>query len=139
MPSDEHYILDICDDLLGEKGERQKCFDFLLGLPSLKTSRCAKLPVDAYYRSKALVIEYHETQHTNSVAFWNKVTACGLTRDEQRQRYDKIRATDLPKNGYTLVVIDYKQFDTKNNGRLKRTDKDRDKVRQLLEAHGLLP
>jgi hypothetical protein len=45
---DEHYILEICDELLGEKGERQKRFDFLRGFPSLTTGRRAPLPVDAF-------------------------------------------------------------------------------------------
>ncbi len=59
--SDEHYSLDICDDLLDEKSERQKRFDFLRRLPSRKNGRCTMLSVDAYYPSKALTIEYHET------------------------------------------------------------------------------
>jgi hypothetical protein len=80
------------------------------------------------------VIEYHELQHTNSVEFWNKVTACGLTRDQQRRRYDRIRAKALPKNGIKLVVIDYKRLDTDSKGRLRRTDKDRDIVRDLLRT-----
>jgi hypothetical protein len=132
VSKDEHYILDICDELLCEKGERQKRFDFLRGLPSLKTGRRAMLPVDAYYPGRALVIEYHELQHTNSVKFWNKLTACGLTRDHQRRRYDRIRGNALPKNGIKLVVIDCKRLDTDSRGRLQRTAKDRDILRDLL-------
>jgi len=26
--SDEHYIIDLCDEVLGEKASRQYCFDF---------------------------------------------------------------------------------------------------------------
>src|SRR5262245_59731614 len=99
MASDETYILDICDHALGEKSKRQHRFDFLLGLPSLKTGKRSKLPVDAYYPNRSLVIEYHESQHTKSVAFWNRMTACGLSRDEQRKRYDEFRGTLLPRNG----------------------------------------
>jgi hypothetical protein len=129
---DEAYILDICDELLGERGERQKRFDFLRGLPSLTTRRCSMLPVDAYYPGKALVIEYHELEHTRSVKLWNKMTACGLTRDQQRRRYDRRRAKVLPKNGIRLVVIDYKSLDPDRRGRVPRAAKTRNSVRDLL-------
>ena len=29
--SDEHYIINLCDDVLGEKASRQHSFDFLRG------------------------------------------------------------------------------------------------------------
>jgi hypothetical protein len=35
-----------------------------------------------------------------------KMTACHLTGNEQRQRYDDVRATVLAERGMTLVVID---------------------------------
>jgi hypothetical protein len=34
------------------------------------------------------------------------MTACRLTGNEQRQRYDDVRATVLAERGMTLVVID---------------------------------
>ena len=130
MSKDEDYILDICDKVLRRESVRQKRFDFLRGLPSRKTGRCAMLPVDAYYPAKELVIEYHEKQHTKSG--WNRPTACGLNRDEQRRRYDEIRKKTLPKKGIKLVVIDYMEFETNAKGRLKRTKSDRATVRRLL-------
>ena len=96
MASDEKYIIDLCDRVLGEAAKRQHKFDFLVGLPSQKSGKRRRLPVDAYYPGKHLVIEYHEYQHTNSVPLWNRITTCGLTRDAQRRRYDGFRRKLLP-------------------------------------------
>src|SRR5262249_21881770 len=119
MASDEKYIIDLCDRILGETAKRQYRFHFLLGFKSQKTGKRYRLPVDAYYPKKRLVIEYHEYQHTNPVALWNRITACGLTRDEQRRRYDRLRRRRLPKNGIELVIFDFKEFPIRSR-RLRR-------------------
>jgi hypothetical protein len=49
--SDEHYVLDLCDDVLKMKGLRQHRFDFLFGDSS------TKLPVDICYSNLNLVTE----------------------------------------------------------------------------------
>jgi len=49
--SDEHYVIDLCDELLGVPAERQYRFDFLRGDTGVS------LPVDAYYPDLNLVIE----------------------------------------------------------------------------------
>ena len=54
--SDEHYVLDLCDEILGLKASRQQTFDFLRG--DGKPGK--KLPVDAYYPNLKLVVEYKE-------------------------------------------------------------------------------
>ena len=87
--SDEHYIIDLCDDVLDAKASRQHKFDFLRGDPNRRDPLGDKLPVDAYYESLNLVIEYYERQHTESVQHFNKKsTVSGVTRDEQRRIYD---------------------------------------------------
>lgn len=49
MPaSDEKYIIDLCDEVLGEQAKRQHTFDFLRGDPNSAGKR-RKLPVDAFY------------------------------------------------------------------------------------------
>ena len=63
---DEDYVIDLCDEVLGLKASRQHRFDFLTG-----DTGC-KLPVDAYYEEKKLVVEYHEKQHTEDVPFFNR-------------------------------------------------------------------
>ena len=116
--SDEHYVIDLCDEVLGLKASRQHSFDFLKG----DTGR--RLPVDAYYEEIGLVVEYCESQHSESTPFFDrKMTVSGVTRGEQRRIYDKRRADILPKYGLRLVVIDYKDFGTTK--KLKR-DKSAD-------------
>lgn len=105
--SDESYVIDLCDEILKMKASRQHKFDFLVG----DTGR--KLPVDAYYESLNLVIEYHERQHTEAVSlFDNKPTVSGVSRGEQRKIYDQRRAEILPKHGIKLVIISYRDFGT---------------------------
>ena len=106
--SDEVYVIDLCDEVLGRKSERQKRFDFLKG----DTGRA--LPVDAYYKDLNLVIEYYERQHTEEVKFFDKKqTVSGVTRGEQRKIYDERRKIELPKHGISLVVISYTDFGNK--------------------------
>lgn len=120
---DEHYILDICDEVLKAQSNRQARFDFLLG----DTGR--KLPVDAYYPELGLVIEYKEKQHFESVAFFDKrITASGCSRRQQRLRYDQRRRDILPKNALCLIELSYFDFEHGSNKRLKRNRQDDLKV-----------
>ena len=135
LASDEAYILSICDKLLGCPSLRQQRFDFLVGRPSLKTGRAQRLPVDAFYPSKDLVVEYHERQHTGPVPFFDRrVTACGLTRDEQRRVYDQLRRELIPQHGLNLIVIDYSQFDVDGQGRIRRGRDEEARVRAALSS-----
>jgi hypothetical protein len=128
VPSDEQYVIDTCDEILMFNARRQHRFDFLIGLPSLKTHRRAKLPVDAFYPELNLVFEYRERQHTESVTFWDtKLTACGLQRGEQRKQYDEIRRVVLKDRGYDLVEIDFFDLARDTRKRLIR-DVSKDKV-----------
>lgn len=133
--SDEAWIIDICDAILGKIASRQHRFPFLLGDPG-PSGRRASLPVDAYYADLRLVVEYHERQHTERVAlFDDKNTVSGVPRGEQRRRYDDYRRTLLPKHGYGLVIFDYTEFDHTRGGRLMRNGRDRDIVAARLQAY----
>lgn len=68
---DEHYVLDLCDKVLGHTSSRQHKFDFLRGDPNAK-GIAVRLPVDAFYQDLNLAVEYHERQHTESVKFFDK-------------------------------------------------------------------
>jgi len=119
MPRDENYIIDLCDSILELCAKRQHRFDFLCG------DTGSKLPVDAYYPEINLVIEYHEKQHTEPVAFWdNKQTASGIPRGEQRVLYDQRRIEVLPENGINIVVLKYADFEHRSNRRLVRAKSD---------------
>ncbi len=104
--SDEHYVIDLCDRVLGMKAERQyNKFPFLRG----DTGR--PLAVDAFYPELKLVIEYHERQHSEAVKFFDRrMTPSGCLRGEQRRRYDDRRRVGIPRNGYRLLVIDWRVF-----------------------------
>lgn len=129
--SDEAYILDICDEVLGLKGLRQYRFDFLRG------DSGTKLPVDIYYPTLKLVIEYREKQHTEAVAFFDKrVTSSGISRGEQRKKYDELRRTEIPKNELELIEFDYSEFGHRKGKRLLRNKEEDEKIiREKLKKH----
>jgi len=115
--SDEYYVINLCDEILGRKARRQATFDFLRGdgIPG------RKLPVDAYYPSLNLVIEYYERQHTETVTFFNRrMTVSGVSRGEQRKIYDQRRKIILPQHGIKVITISYSQLCHSNNKKLLR-------------------
>lgn len=130
--SDEHYVIDICDEILGVLAKRQYRFDFLRGDSGVT------LPVDAYYPSLNLVIEYHESQHTQSTPFFdNKTTVSCVSRGEQRRIYDERRQQVLPEHGIKLIVISYTDFGTSK--RLNRNKVyDKQVVKKILSNSGII-
>lgn len=113
--SDEKYVLDLCDEILGEHSLRQYRFNFLRG----DTGR--RLPVDAYYESIGLVIEFREKQHDEAVPFFDKrMTASGISRGEQRRIYDERRRTVLPEHGIYLLEISCMELSHDKSKRLLR-------------------
>ncbi len=131
-PTDETYIVDLCDDVLGMTAQRGHRFDFLLGDPTRRGTR-VRLPVDAYYPALKLVVEYHERQHIEPSPFFDKrIAANGLSRGEQRKSYDLRRHEILPANGITLIVLGFHEFEHNGQKRLRRVDRDRD--RQIIRS-----
>ncbi len=116
--SDEHYVLNLCDELLGLQAQRQYAhFDFLRG------DAGHRLRVDAYYEPFKLVIECFETQHSKPTPFFDKperMTVSGVTRGVQRQIYDQRRRDLLPQNGIHLIEISYAELEHHKSGKLKR-------------------
>ena len=126
--SDEAYVVDLCDAILGEKAVRQHRFDFLRG------DKGHKLPVDAFYPKHNLVIEYRERQHTEEVPFFdNRKTVSGVSRGDQRKLYDQRRRDLLPKEGIVLLELSYTDFEHDRRKRLVRTASDREIVKLKLE------
>lgn len=132
--SDESYVIDLCDDLLGERARRQHRFTWLVGDPST-TGRQNTLPVDAYYERHGLVIEYRERQHDEPVPFFDRrATLSGVGRGEQRRLYDQRREEEIPKHGLRLIVIRPHQLRADRRGRLLRDEiADRDVLASLLQ------
>ncbi len=135
---DEHYVLDLCDEILKHSSSRQHKFDFLRGDPN-KKGQTARLPVDAYYEGLKLVIEYRERQHTESVKFFdkpNRITVSGVHRGEQRKIYDDRRRRLIPENGLTLIEISYNDFNHDGQKRIIRNKKqDTEIIKKLLQPY----
>ena len=112
---DEAYVLDLCDDVLGVSARRQHRFNFLIG------DSGRRLPVDAYYPSFNVVVEYRERQHFEAVAhFDRRSTISGVSRGAQRAKYDERRRSMLPTRGIELVEIAHHEFACNSAGRLRR-------------------
>jgi len=118
LESDEAYVIDLCDTLLYEKAERQKRFNFLLGDLHKDGITRTQLPVDAYYESLHLVIEYTEADDYHEKP--NTQTINGISRGVQRKIYDERRAEELPKNGITLIKMTYSDFTCDSNNKIER-------------------
>lgn len=131
--SDEAYVLDHCDAILGEAARRQHRFDFLLGDPG-KDGRHRRLPVDAWYSGHNLVVEYRERQHSEAVRFFDRrQTVSGVGRGEQRALYDARRRVVLAEQGIRLVEIDYSHFSFDRAKRIIRQARDRVIIAGLLQ------
>lgn len=134
---DQAYVIDLCDELLSEKSLREHRFDWLRGDPNARGAR-AKLPVDAYYPRRKLVIEYWESQHDAPSAFFdkpNRKTVSGVHRGEQRARYDRRRKNEIPLHGLRLVIVRTTDLACDGRGRLlHHRDADRRTLVSLLNA-----
>ena len=134
--SDEAYIIDMCDEVLGCIASRQHTFDFLLGDLHKDGISRTRLPVDAYYASLSLVIEFMEKQHTEGVTHFDKpnvMTISGVSRGEQRRIYDKRRRDLLPKHGLKIIEFDYSEFEhTSSKQLLRNRESDLGAIREKL-------
>jgi hypothetical protein len=134
--SDEAYVLDLCDRVLGISGLRQHRFDWLLGDPG-KSGRRMRLPVDAYWPDARLVVEYRELQHERPTPHFDKpdrMTISGVHRGIQRALYDARRDEQIPANGLRLVIIRPSDLDATPRGRLRRSStSDLDAIKGLLD------
>lgn len=133
--SDEHYVIDLCDDVLGVAALRQHRFPWLRGDPSPTTGRQVALPVDAYWPDLNLVVEFYERQHHESVAFFDKpdrITVSGVHRGLQRALYDERRRQLIPEHGIELVVGTLDQFEHRRGKTIRNSAQDRQSIARLL-------
>ena len=131
--SDEFYVIDLCDELFGVQASRQHRFDWLRGDWSEKKQSFSLLPVDAYWHSLGLVIEYAERQHSESVKIFDqRDTISGVSRGLQRRIYDQRRVDMMPLNGLTLIVIPSRAFSLKRKKIVRDPRRDLEVLRTLL-------
>jgi hypothetical protein len=111
--SDEAYVIDLCDKFLGIKAYRQQKFDFLVGDLHKDGKTKTQLPVDAYYAELKTVVEFQRNEDPdfdNENKKQNKKTVSGMTRGEQRKRYDERKAKVLPMNGIKFIILHASDF-----------------------------
>lgn len=130
--SDEHYTLDLCDEVLGVPGIRQARFDWLRGDPSPARLRGTMLPVDGYWPDLQVVVEFQEEQHSQPSPFFDRrQTISGMGRSEQRRLYDQRKRTLIPEHGLRLVVIEKSAFSLKS----RKIDRDHARDLQIVRRH----
>lgn len=135
--SDESYVVDLCEQVLGSAASRQHKFDWLLGDPGKGGSR-RRLPVDAFWPEHQLVVEYRELQHDQPTPHFDKperITVSGVHRGRQRALYDARRDGGIPAHGLRLIVIKPSDLDANNRGRLRRSrESDLKAIERLLST-----
>ncbi len=130
--SDEHYVLDLCDEVLGKPGIRQARFDWLRGDPTPRLPRGMTLPVDGYWPDLRLVVEFQEEQHSAPSPFFDRRhTVSGVDRGEQRRRYDERKRILIPQHELRLVVIEKSEFTLRS----RKIDRDRARDLQIVRRH----
>jgi hypothetical protein len=106
------YVIGLLDEILDGGVEREKRYPWALGDRSDKTGRQARLPFDAVWEARRLVVEVDEDQHRRPVTFWDKpdrLTMSGVDRQEQRRIYDQRKRAAARSRGYTVVEIGWER------------------------------
>ena len=92
MGAISNYVIGLASELLGEEPDREKLYPWALGDVSAKTGHARRLPFDAVWEKRRLIVEVDEDQHRRPVSFWDKpdvLTVSGVHRGEQRHLYDE--------------------------------------------------
>lgn len=134
--SDETYILDLCDELLEDKAMRQHTFDFLVGDFHKDGRTRTEIPLDGYYYSLNLAIDYSEKQDVEETIVDNadKMTISGVTRAEQRKIYNRRKREVLRKKEVNFIELKYKDFVYDEQFKLVRNnDKNLHILKKLLK------
>ena len=135
--SDENYVIGPCEEILGQPAQRQHSFDWLRGDPAPpRYPHGRTLPVDGYWPDLKLVVEFHERQHTEPVAFFDKpdrLTISGVPRGEQRRLYDARRVELIPRHGLRLVIIPKSAFTVRRGYIVRQPADDSTVARSFLK------
>ncbi len=138
--SDEAYVLDLLDEILRSPCQRQARFPWLVGDEG-RSGRRAQLPVDGYWPTLQLIVEYRERQHDEPTPFFDKpekTTVSGVHRGQQRRLYDERRDHEIPAHGLRLLLVRPGDLSADSRGRLRREPThDREALQQILRAAGL--
>jgi len=133
------YVIGVLDEILGGGVEREKRYPWALGDRSDKTGRQARLPFDAVWEARRLVVEVDEDQHRRAVTFWDKpdrLTISGVDRRQQRRIYDERKRAAARSHGYTVVEIEWERHPPPAK---RERAGDRVRLEALLQARGINP
>ncbi|MCU1524614.1 MAG: hypothetical protein JWO18_1508 [Microbacteriaceae bacterium] len=136
MPlQNEKYVIGLCDEVLGVESAKHHTFLWLLGDVSPTTGRQRALPVDAYWQSLKLVVEFYEKQHSEAVGLFDRrQTLSGVNRGLQRKLYDDRRVELIPQHRLALVFIPMSDFTVRRNLIVPSRDADLATVRSYVGA-----
>lgn len=124
--SDEHYVLSLCERIIGRRSLREYAFDWLRADPDARGNR-RKLPVDAYWPEHSVAAQYYAGPIIPDLA-----TASDRTL--QRIAYDHRRRTELARYRIELVEISSEQLAHRGTKLVRDAEHDLTVLRPLIEA-----
>ncbi|WP_144720148.1 hypothetical protein [Agrococcus jejuensis] len=124
--SDEHYVLSLCEQIVGRRALREFAFDWLRADPDARGTR-RKLPVDAYWPEFAAAAQYYAGPIIPDLATASERTL-------QRIAYDQRRRTELARYRIELVEISSEQLAHRGTKLLRDAEHDISVLRPLVEA-----
>lgn len=131
--SDEVYILGLIDELFNEIGSRKHTFDDLLGDLHQNGETRTELPIDIYFAKFKLALEIvqHSGQKKSAIeSKEEKLTVSGITRSEQRLKYQKRKKIVLAQKDISFIEIPLDSFEVDASNQLIR--KKGNDVRELM-------
>jgi hypothetical protein len=118
LEKDVNYVIDLCDEIIGAKANRQKRFWFLVGELHKDEKTRTRLPISAFYERLNLVVDFKEeyihkldaeVKHVDKDEESNYV-AGGLSRSELRKIYEQRKSDLIPKHKINFVAISNSDF-----------------------------
>lgn len=129
--SDEYYLVNLCDEILGKEASRKHTFESIVGNLHKRGKGRTKLPVDAYYEDLKLVIEFRQVRESQE-----ELSEQEKARLEQIAYYDDLKKKGVLKKELRLISIQHTQFDLNDSGVLIRDkEKDLSVVKNILKEY----
>lgn len=122
---DNDYLIELCDQILNKKSQKQFTFNDLLGDFHKDGISRTKLPLDAYYKEMNLVVEVVNKKSSTlqkDIDKSQKLTVSGVTREEQRKIYQERKRTFLEEKEIKVFEINFALFETDEENRLIRSE-----------------
>jgi hypothetical protein len=135
--SDEYYLINLCDELLGQSASRQHKFGFILGDMHKDEKTRTALPVDAFYKEAKLVLEFIKIEDDSiELGKPGRTTISGVDRAEQRKIYALRKRKGLQNKDIPCIEISFTDFQCDADNKLARVKADDIKIlRKLLKDY----